>query len=50
MTDFLLVDAQPAVFDALYAPAGFQRLDVANAPLGMEDREFVTGVSVIKDW
>jgi hypothetical protein len=47
---FLVVDAQEKVFEALYKPAGFSRLAVAEAPKSMPDGEFVTGCCVIKDW
>lgn len=47
---FLVVDAQRKVFEALYMPAGFRRLSIAEAPLGMPDAEFVTGCCLIKDW
>lgn len=47
---FLVVDAQEKVFEKLYAPAGFRRINVAEAPRGMEDRDFLTACCVIKDW
>lgn len=47
---FLVVDAQRPVFDALYAPAGFTELKLAESPLGMEDSEFITACCVIRDW
>ena len=47
---FLMVDSQPIIFDKLYAPAGFKKLDVATPPKGMEGTEFVTSCCVIKDW
>ncbi|MCK8610128.1 hypothetical protein [Agromyces sp. C10] len=47
---FLVVDAQEKVFERLYEPAGFKRVSVAEAPRGMEDRDFLTACCVIKDW
>lgn len=47
---FVVVDARPEVFDALYAPAGFKKLHTADPPLGMEDVEFITAGAVVKDW
>ncbi|WP_156888133.1 hypothetical protein [Microbacterium indicum] len=46
---FLVVDAQRAVFDHLYEPAGFKEVTVAKPPAGMEDRDFITACCVIKD-
>ncbi|UOE43086.1 hypothetical protein [Agromyces larvae] len=47
---FLVVDAQQKVFERLYEPAGFRHVSVAEAPRGMEDRDFITACCVIKDW
>jgi len=47
---FLVVDAQEKVCEALYKPAGFRRLTIAQAPRSMPDGEFVTGCCLIKDW
>ncbi len=47
---FAVVDAQPLIFEKLYAPAGFNRLNVADAPRGMEDKDFITACCVIRDW
>jgi hypothetical protein len=47
---FVVVDARQKVFDALYEPAGFKRISVAVAPLGMDDTDFVTACCVVVDW
>lgn len=47
---FVVVDAREEVFDSLYAPAGFKRIDVAKPPIGMDDIPFVTACAVVKDW
>ncbi|WP_455133634.1 hypothetical protein [Microbacterium aurum] len=47
---FVVVDARVEVFERLYAPAGFKRVDVASPPIGMDDVEFVTACAVVKDW
>lgn len=47
---FVVVDARPEVFDSLYAPAGFKKIDVAKPPIGMGDVPFVTACAVVKDW
>lgn len=47
---FLVVDAREEVFERLYRPAGFRKVDVAKPPRDMEDVSFVTACAVIKDW
>lgn len=48
---FLVVDAQEKVLQALYEPAGFKRLGLAERPpQDMDDTEFITAVAIIKDW
>ena len=47
---FLVVDARREVFEALYSKAGFKEVSVAQAPIGMEEANFVTACCVIKDW
>ncbi len=47
---FLVVDAQPTVFEALYRDAGFRQIGVAKPPKSMPDAEFITACAVIKDW
>lgn len=47
---FVVVDARTEVFDRLYAPAGFKKIDVAKPPIGMDDVPFVTACAVVKDW
>lgn len=47
---FAVVDAQPVIFEKLYEPAGFRRIHPAQAPRGMEDKDFITACCVIRDW
>lgn len=47
---FLVVDSRPEIFERLYEPAGFRRLQVAAPPRGMEEADFVTSCCVVKDW
>ncbi|MFZ8756088.1 hypothetical protein ACO03V_01550 [Microbacterium sp. HMH0099] len=47
---FVVVDARQTVFERLYKPAGFEVIDVARAPMDMQDVEFVTACAVVKDW
>lgn len=47
---FLVVDAQEAVFDALYGPAGFKRIGTAKSPQSMQDKAFITACAKISDW
>lgn len=47
---FVVVDAREEVFEHLYKPAGFRKIDVAKSPLDMQDVAFVTACAVIKDW
>lgn len=47
---FAVVDAQPEIFEKLYEPAGFREIHPAQAPRGMEDKDFVTACCVIRDW
>jgi hypothetical protein len=47
---YLVVDCQPKIFETLYAPAGFRRIQVAKAPRGMEDKDFISAACLIRDW
>ncbi len=47
---FVVVDARHEVFEHLYEPAGFRKIDVATPPAGMDDVNFVTACAVVKDW
>lgn len=47
---YLVVDAQPKIFDKLYKPAGFRLISTAKAPRGMEDKDFITAACLIRDW
>ena len=45
---FVVVDAQPVVFDALYSKAGFSQIATAASPRGMEDAAFITACRVLR--
>lgn len=47
---FVVVDARQEVFEHLYEPAGFRKIDVATPPRDMQDVEFVTACALVKDW
>lgn len=47
---YVIVDAQPAVFEKLYQPVGFLDVKVANPPLDQSDQIFRTYMMKIKDW
>lgn len=47
---FLVVDAQPKVFEHLYEPAGYKQIGLARPPQDMPDAEFITACVVIKGW
>ncbi|WP_159623428.1 hypothetical protein [Ruania rhizosphaerae] len=45
---YVLVDSQTGVFEHLYEPYGFRRLGLCDPPRGMEGKEFMTSVMVLK--
>lgn len=47
---FAVVDCKREVLKALYEPAGFKEIQVAESPSSMEETDFITACCVIKKW
>lgn len=47
---YVMVDAQPAIFEHLYQPAGFSVIGDAPSPRDMPDIPFVSACAKVKDW
>jgi hypothetical protein len=47
---YAIVDAQPTVFDKVYAPVGFRQVAVANPPRDQPEQSFNTYMMKITDW